>query len=207
MFSLKRSAVQLRPGRNWVQWASTSAIQSRHLQPVAGPSTAAAVTTWLPVCFNVNRSLNLIWRQTMARASRWPRIIFQPFTGPQVGPWEHAERAPVSVRNSGRFNGLCLKQRRWQTPAQRGWMGLPSVLTHGEEWASVPPPWAVFVQCMRLLSSAAAPGSARRAGAFRGRRGDQNKINQVPGAEQGQVCILHMNWPSPGKWGRDWEVC
>lgn len=70
---------------------------------------------------------------------------------PQVGPWEQAERGPVSIRNTGRHNGLCLQLHCWQTPTQRSWKGSPSVLTHTEEWVSVLPLRAVFVQYIQLL--------------------------------------------------------
>lgn len=70
---------------------------------------------------------------------------------PQVGPWEQAERGPVSIRNTGRHNGLCLQLHCWQTPTQRSWKGSPSVLTHTEEWVSVLLLRAVFVQYIQLL--------------------------------------------------------
>lgn len=82
------------------------------------------------------------------------RILSPLFMSPQVGPWEQAERGPVSIRNTGRHNGLCLQLHCWQTPTQRSWKGSPSVLTHIEEWVSVLPLRAVFVQYIQLLSKA-----------------------------------------------------
>lgn len=82
------------------------------------------------------------------------RILSPLFMSPQVGPWEQAERGPVSIRNTGRHNGLCLQLHCWQTPTQRSWKGSPSVLTHTEEWVSVLPLRAVFVQYIQLLSMA-----------------------------------------------------
>lgn len=81
-------------------------------------------------------------------------ILSPLFMSPQVGPWEQAERGPVSIRNTGRHNGLCLQLHCWQTPTQRSWKGSPSVLTHTEEWVSVLPLRAVFVQYIQLLSTA-----------------------------------------------------
>lgn len=82
------------------------------------------------------------------------RILSPLFMSPQVGPWEQAKRGPVSIRNTGRHNRLCLQLHCWQTPPQRSWKGSPSVLTHTEEWVSVLPLRAVFVQYMQLLSMA-----------------------------------------------------
>lgn len=82
------------------------------------------------------------------------RILSPLFMSPQVGPWEQAEQGPVSIWNTGRHNGLCLQLHCWQTPTQRGWKGSPSVLTHTEEWVSVLPLRAVFVQYIQLLSMA-----------------------------------------------------
>lgn len=83
-----------------------------------------------------------------------PRILSPLFMSPQVGPWEQAERGAVSIWNTGHHNGLCLQLHCWQTPTQRSWKGSPSVLTHTEEWVSVLPLRAVFVQYIRLLSMA-----------------------------------------------------
>ena len=62
---------------------------------------------------------------------------FQTFSHSQLRPWEHSRHRLRSIRNTGRHNRPCLKQRCWQTPAQRKWIESPSVLTQSEEWLSV----------------------------------------------------------------------
>lgn len=121
---------------------------SRHVTPSSVPS----IISHDPVLPAGTLSCSLQKAQSDTRSSSLALRILSPlFMSAQVGPWEQAKRGPVSIRNTGRHNELCLQLHCWQTPTQRGWKGSPSVLTHTEEWVSVRPLRAVFVQYTQLL--------------------------------------------------------
>lgn len=145
----------------WTLWSNTPLSQiltvSDHwLQRVAAKFTVNMISCDHSfTCRHVELYFRFITSPVRLANSPMALWILSPlFMSPQVGPWEQAERGPVSIRNTGRHNGLCLQLHCWQTPTQRSWKGSPSVLTHTEEWVSVLPLRAVFVQYIQLLSMA-----------------------------------------------------